>query len=40
MMNRNRATSMSMASVRLYQGVFALMPAKALPLFPAPLEYA
>jgi hypothetical protein len=37
MMNRNRATSMVMPIVRLYQGVFALMPAKALPLLPAPL---
>src|SRR6516165_8603470 len=40
MIKKNRAISMSMPSVRLYQGVLALMPANALPLFPAPLEYA
>ena len=40
MMNRNRPTSMSSPMVKLYQGVFALIPAKALPLLPAPLEYA
>ena len=39
MMKRNLAISMSMPIVRLYQGVLALIPAKALPLFPAPLEY-
>src|ERR1039457_627169 len=37
---RNLPTSMSRPMVRLYQGVLALIPAKALPLFPAPLEYA
>src|ERR1019366_4374627 len=36
---RNLAISMSRPRVRLYQGVLALIPAKALPLFPAPLEY-
>ena len=40
MMNRNLPTSMSRPMVRLYQGVLALIPAKALPLLPAPLEYA
>src|SRR4029077_2293695 len=39
MMNRNLPTSMSRPMVRLYQGVLALIPAKALPLLPAPLEY-
>src|SRR5438105_950487 len=39
MMKRNLAMSISMPMVRLYQGVLALIPAKALPLFPAPLEY-
>src|SRR5437879_12922574 len=39
MMKRNLAISMSIPSVRLYQGVFALIPAKALPLLPAPLVY-
>src|SRR5215469_10746392 len=39
-MKRNRPTSMSRPIVRLYQGVLALIPANALPLFPAPLEYA
>ncbi len=38
MMNRNLAISISRPSVRLYQGVLALIPAKALPLLPAPLE--
>src|SRR5271169_4193759 len=38
--NRNRPTSMSSPIVRLYQGVLALIPANALPLLPAPLEYA
>src|ERR1700693_2152855 len=38
-MKRNLPTSMSRPIVRLYQGVLALIPAKALPLFPAPLEY-
>src|ERR1700681_4041011 len=38
-MNRNLAISISMPIVRLYQGVLALIPAKALPLFPAALEY-
>ena len=38
MMNRNLPTSMSSPMVRLYQGVLALIPAKALPLLPAPLE--
>ena len=38
-MKRNLEISMSMPIVRLYQGVLALIPAKALPLFPAPLEY-
>src|SRR2546428_10911240 len=40
MMKRNLPTSMSRPMVRLYQGVLALIPAKALPLLPAPLEYA
>src|SRR5579864_3437035 len=40
MMNKNLPTSMSTPIVKLYQGVLALIPAKALPLFPAPLEYA
>ena len=35
--NRNRPISMASPSVRLYQGVLALMPAKALPLLPVPL---
>ena len=39
MMKRNLPTSMSMPIVKLYQGVLALIPAKALPLFPAALEY-
>src|ERR1022692_2879493 len=39
-MKRNLPTSMSRPIVRLYQGVLALIPAKALPLFPAPLENA
>src|ERR1700681_3349055 len=39
-MKKNLPTSMSRPIVRLYQGVLALIPAKALPLFPAPLEYA
>src|SRR5579863_3966670 len=38
MMNRNRPTSMSRPSVRPYHGVLALIPPKALPLLPAPLE--
>src|SRR5258708_9238604 len=38
-MKRNLEISMSMPSVRLYQGVLALIPANALPLFPAALEY-
>src|ERR1019366_8149474 len=36
---RNLPTSISRPMVRLYQGVLALIPAKALPLFPAPLAY-
>src|SRR5262249_7959073 len=39
-MNTNLAISMSMPIEGLYQGVFALFPEKALPLFPAPLVYA
>src|ERR1700676_5527336 len=39
MMNRNLPISISSPIVRLYQGVLALIPAKALPLLPAPLEY-
>src|ERR1700732_2276553 len=39
-MKKNLAISMSMPIVRLYQGVLALIPAKALPLLPAPLVYA
>src|ERR1700723_2493778 len=39
-MMRNRPASIVMPSVRLYQGVFALMPANALPLLAAELEYA
>src|SRR5215468_3940095 len=39
-MKRNLAISISMPRVRLYQGVLALIPAKALPLLPAPLVYA
>src|SRR5215510_13697252 len=39
-MKRNLAISMSIPRVKLYQGVLALIPAKALPLFPAPLVYA
>src|SRR5437588_5890980 len=38
-MNRNLPISISIPRVRLYQGVLALSPAKALPLFPAPLVY-
>src|ERR1700674_5792804 len=38
-MNRNLPTNISRPIVRLYQGVLALIPAKALPLLPAPLEY-
>ena len=34
------AISMSMPIVKLYQGVFALIRANALPLLPAPLVYA
>ena len=37
---RKRPISMASPMVRLYQGVFALIPAKALPLFPVPLVYA
>src|SRR5262245_44387181 len=40
MMNINRAISIAMANVRLYQGVLALIPAKALPLLPDALLYA
>src|ERR1700682_1340242 len=40
MMKRNLPTNISRPIVRLYQGVLALIPAKALPLLPAPLEYA
>ena len=36
--NRNRPISMASPIVRLYQGVLALMPAKALPLLPVPLD--
>src|ERR1019366_9685292 len=39
MMKRNLPTNISRPIVRLYQGVFALIPAKALPLFPAALAY-
>src|ERR1700740_2543456 len=39
-MKRNLPTSISMPIDRLYQGVLGLIPAKALPLLPAPLEYA
>src|ERR1051326_1290944 len=39
-MNMNLAINMSRPIVRLYHGVFAFNPAKALPLLPAPLEYA
>ena len=35
--NRKRPTSIASPSVRLYQGVFAVMPANALPLLPVPL---
>ena len=35
--NRNRPISIARPSVRLYQGVLTLMPAKALPLLPVPL---
>jgi hypothetical protein len=35
MMNRNRPTSIVIPLVRLYHGVFALMPANALPLLAA-----
>ena len=35
--NRNRPIHMASPIVRLYQGVFALIPAKALPLLPVPL---
>src|ERR1019366_2290300 len=38
-MKRNLAINISRPIVRLYQGVLALIPAKALPLFPAALEY-
>src|ERR1017187_1684034 len=38
-MKRNLPTSISRPIVRLYQGVLALIPAKALPLLPAPLAY-
>src|ERR1022692_1265467 len=38
MMKRNLPTSISRPIDKLYQGVLALIPAKALPLFPAPLE--
>src|SRR5207247_10148414 len=37
---QNRPSHMSIPSVVLYQGVFALRPAKAEPLLPAPLENA
>ena len=37
---QKRPMSMSRPSVTLYQGVFALMPAKAEPLLPAPLVKA
>ncbi len=39
-MIRKRPISIANPIVRLYQGVLALIPAKALPLFPVPLEYA
>src|ERR1700694_3895454 len=39
MMKRNLPTNISRPIVRLYQGVLALIPPKALPLFPAALEY-
>src|ERR1035437_5536911 len=35
---RNLPTSMSRPMVRLYQGVLAFIPAKALPLLPAALD--
>src|SRR5580658_7208834 len=38
--NRNRPISVASPVVRLYQGVFTLMPAKALPLFSVALVYA
>ena len=34
---RKRPISIARPIVRLYQGVFAVMPAKALPLLPVPL---
>ena len=37
MMNRKRPISIARPSVRLYQGVLRVMPAKALPLLPVPL---
>src|SRR6516165_2728313 len=40
MIIKKRPASMSMPSDMLYQGVFALSPAYAEPLLPAPLEYA
>src|ERR1700682_3014387 len=40
MMKRNLPTSISRPIDRLYHGVLAFIPPKALPLFPAPLEYA
>src|ERR1700722_10694594 len=36
---RNLPINISIPIVRLYQGVLALIPANALPLLPAPLEY-
>ena len=38
MRKRKRPASIATPSVRLYQGVFALIPAKALPLLPTALE--
>ena len=37
-MIRNRPISIARPIVTLYQGVLAFRPAKALPLFPVPLE--
>src|ERR1700686_4528206 len=39
MMNKNLEINMSRPIVRLYQGVLALIPGNALPLFPAALVY-
>src|SRR5208337_523107 len=39
-MNANRPSTIAKPKVRLYQGVFGLSPAKALPLFSEVLEYA